>query len=107
LASLTIKRYDTAPPLTASLAVNGQPLDLTNATSVKLIMKSAGALVTGTCTIVDAVDGGIKYVWAGGDTAVSGTYQVEFQVTWNDGTKQTLPNDSYDTVTVMDDLDNA
>ena len=45
---LTVKAHDTFPPVTASLADNNGFIDLTNATSVKFLMKGTSVLVTGT-----------------------------------------------------------
>jgi hypothetical protein len=106
---LTIKRNDTYPPLTAVLKQNGTTIDLTTATSVEIIMKSTTLeepiLVTGTCTISDAPSGSITYNWGTTDLAVSDVYDVEFQIEWTGGGQQTIPNDDYNSIEVVDDLD--
>ncbi len=59
--------------------------------------------VKDTCTVTDAVDGRVTYLWQAGDTDTSGTYNIEFEIEW--GTEiQTVPNDSYITIKIVDDL---
>lgn len=94
MASLTVKQFDTDPALSATLSdVNG-PIVLTNASSVKFVMKgkSSATVVTGTCTIVDAVSGKVSYAWVAPDTNTPDTYSVEFVIHWTAGGVQTVPN---------------
>lgn len=104
--AFTIKQNDTAPPLVATLT-QGTPavaINLVGAT-VKFIMKQgAGVAITGTCTLTDAANGIVTYSWISADTAVNGTYDVEFEITHASGKVQTVPNDGYKQVIIVDDL---
>lgn len=110
--SIEFKRGDTVP-LTATLYADDAkttPLDLTNATTVSFIMASAPAepgtpKVNAACTVIDALNGRVRYAWAAADTDTAGSYSAEFEVTWNDGTVQTVPRQGYLTVTITEDLD--
>lgn len=119
MADFTIKRNDTAPAMAVQLTdtVNGvtTPIDLTAATGVKLIMRLAsaqtGTKVNAACTFVDKPTGKILYQWVTADTDTDGTYYAEFQITWTNGTKETVPNDTvsggnapYYTVEITKDL---
>lgn len=106
MADLTIKQNDTWPPIEAVLSDAAGPVDLTGA-AVKLILKSAGAgstVITGACTIVDAVAGSVRYTWLAADTASVNTLNGEFEVTWGDGNVTTFPNDAYFSVEIKADL---
>lgn len=107
-----IKQGDTAPPLEATLrdAVTKAPVDLTGATQVRFKMRPAGSGATPTvdanaAIIGDPVNGRVRYVWVDADTAVPGRYEAEYQITWADTTKQTVPNEGYFFVNVIGDLD--
>jgi hypothetical protein len=105
-----MKQDDTFPVLTAILSDQVGPVDLTAADSVKMIMKhSTGTpVVTGTCTIVTpqsgANQGKVTYDWVPADTSTTGTYDVEFQVTWNPGDIETFPNSGYKSLEIKADL---
>lgn len=111
----TIKQHDTAPPYVAALRndfgeTSESALDLTDATSVYFLMRPSGVgdvtpTIRALCTIDDAVNGLVTYQWVTGDTDITDTYDVEFEIDWSDGTIQTVPNDGYMTVVVEDDLD--
>lgn len=109
-ADYTMKQNDTFPVLTAILSDQVGPVNLTTADSVKFIMKMASpsTLVTGVCVIVTPQTGAdvgkVTYDWIPADTATNGTYQVEFEVTWNPGDVETFPNDGYKTLEIKDDL---
>lgn len=105
MADVTIKRGDTWPPLRATLEDADGPVDLTAATAVVLKLKSDTLAVrSAPATVEDAVAGAIFYVWESVTTAVAGSYQGEFEVTWGDGQVETFPNDAYFTVEIMEDL---
>lgn len=48
----TWKRFDTYPPLQATLQSAGQTLDISGASSIKAILKSGVAVVSGSCVIM-------------------------------------------------------
>lgn len=101
----TIKKGDTYPPLTINVTEDGDPIDLTAADAVKIILKTtAGTALTFTATITNAMGGVIQYAWQAGDTAIVGSYNAEVEIEWAAGQYQTVPNDSYDSVTIMQDL---
>lgn len=100
MADLTIKTFDTYPPLVATLTDQNGPIDLTEATSVVVVLKGqSGATITGQCTITDAAQGVVSYQWEDGDTDNADTYQVEWMITWPSGI-QKVPNAAADNPTV-------
>lgn len=104
MADFTIKANDRLPVLDAVLSNLSGPIDLTTATQVRFIMKSTAFTVTGVCTVVNALTGAVRYTWAAGDTANPGEYQLEFEITWPGPKLETVPNDSYKSVSVLADL---
>lgn len=105
MADVTIKQHDNFPYLQATLKSNGAPIDLTTAVSIKFIAKATGGTITGTCTIVGSPTAGVvQYQWGAGDTTLVTDYQVEFEITWPTSKVQTVPNDSYKSLSVMADL---
>lgn len=113
--AFTIKQGDTAPAYVVDLQENTDTtptaLDLTDATSVTFKMRLAGAaasaapVVDGDMTITTPATGRITYEWVTGDTDVAGTYEAEFEILWDDLTIETVPNDSYLSIIIVDDLD--
>lgn len=107
-----IKRGDRRPYLRYSLTVTDPgdptatiPANLTDATAVRFIIKKLGeaAIVDDPGTFIDRATGVVQYAWQAGDTAASGTYNVEIEVDWA-GEKQTFPTTGYETVVIFDDL---
>lgn len=97
LSVATIKQGDTYPALTLTLADSEGPIDLTNATTVRFVMKGqTSATISptggGTCTVVEAAHGTVSYAWQSADTQTPDTYGVEALITWTGGGKQTVPN---------------
>lgn len=111
-----IKQNDTRPVYVATLKEDfglqtEAPVDLTNAESIRFLAKiadnpSGDLLVDGVADIDDAANGVVSYTWVEGDTATVGEYNIEIEVTWNDGGVETFPNNGYGSMTVTDDLDN-
>ena len=106
MADFEIKRGDSHPPIFATL-----PLDLTTASVVKLLFKTSTGSVTydRTCTILDAAGGEVSYVWttadaASGPLSAVNTFNIEWEITWSDSTKTTVPNKGYKTLEVFPDL---
>ena len=105
MADFTIKANDRLPSIQATLSA-----DLTTATGVNFIMKSAQGntiKVNAAATVVDAAAGVVRYDWLAVDTATPGSYQAEWQVTWPGPKKQTFPTLTYHTIDVLADLDGA
>jgi hypothetical protein len=103
-----MKRNDRMPSLETTLYNGSVPLDLTAATSVKMIAKGFGATtpkIDAAMTVVAPATGGVvRYDWLAADTDTAGTYRLEFEVTWNTGKKQTIPNHGYDELVIAEDL---
>lgn len=112
--AFTIKQHDTRPAYVADLKDNvgttlEAAIDLTDATSVTFKMRAMGAtgapFISRAMTIVSTTGGRVQHNWQSGDTATTGTFQVEFEIAWNDAGTETVPNVDYMTVIVTDDLD--
>lgn len=103
----TIKRNDTSPILQTVLSdANGVAIDLT-ATTVKFYMKkykASTAKINAGAAIVDEDAGIVRYEWQTGDTDTAGSYQAEFQITYNDGAVETFPNADFIQVDIINDL---
>lgn len=114
MADFTINRGDLYPPLETTLEKRNkstgewEPLDLTNAVSVTLIMVSdrpSGTKVTGVCSVpAPATSGQIEYPWEAGDTEVAGQYRAQFEIVWSNSKPQTVPNSGYHVVEIQPDL---
>jgi hypothetical protein len=111
----SIKRGDTAPPILAQLTSrdtsNPDPrvrvgIDLSAATGVKLLMRNFAetAQFGGPCDITDAGTGKVSWDIDPAFTILPDIYQAEFEITWNDGTVQTVPEDGYAVIEVEQDL---
>ena len=105
--SFYIKQDDTTPSLRADLKNgSGDPVDLIG-TSVRVHMRAIGATVAkidAAMVVVSEPGGTVQYNWIAGDTSATGSYQVEFEVTYSDGTVETFPNDSYIRVEILEDI---
>lgn len=99
-----IKRGDTSPRLVYKLLPD---VNLTGVTVV-FNMRKKGAANTvnrGASSIVGAAaNGTVSYTWALADTAISGQFEAEFEVTYADMTVETYPNSGFITVQIKDDL---
>tara|TARA_R110000782_G_scaffold1000_1_gene3559 strand:+ start:338 stop:658 length:321 start_codon:yes stop_codon:yes gene_type:complete len=104
--AFTIKQNDTSPSLKANLTDSDlTPITLTGAT-VKFHMKSITGVVKvdSSMIIIDAANGVIQYNWSSGNTDTVGTYYVEFQVTYSDGSIETFPNSGNKVISVVREL---
>lgn len=94
MSKFIIKRNDTSPVLEARLlGKTQQPMPLSGATVVFNMRSSSGAVVINRAavTVVDADTGLVRYNWTAANTARSGTYHAEFEVTFADGKVETFP----------------
>lgn len=107
MANLTVKQYDTTPPVQATLSDTNGPINLTTASSVKIVMKGqvSATVINQSCTITDAANGDVEYVWQTGDTDIADTYVGEFAIHWSDSTVQKVPNTQAANFTIAVDPD--
>lgn len=73
---------------------NGTPVVLTGAT-VRFLMRPldhSTPTLDNAATITDPTGGKVTYAWAAGDTAIAGSYIAEWQITFSDGRRLTVPN---------------
>lgn len=108
MTTVYMKQGDTAPALTAALKDSlDVALDLTGSTVVfNLRQRGTGTVVVsrGSVTLVSPSAGQVKYVWQAGDTDLAGQFDGEFEITYPDGTVQTVPSKDYIRVVIKDDL---
>lgn len=91
-----IKKGDTLPRIESTLKYStGAAVNLTGASQVQFIYKhkQQSQVTIKTGTIVDAAQGKVAYSWIAGDTATTGDYQAEWQITFSGGGILTIPND--------------
>lgn len=93
-----IKQGDTLPTLDATLTqANKQPISLAGVTQVLFKMRnSAGTTVINSPAIItNASKGKVSYAWQASDTLLAGNYEAEFEVYFDGGTIETIPNNDY------------
>lgn len=103
-----IKRNDTKPYLAVNLFDNtGSAVDLTTASGIyfNLADSTFTPVISGSCTITGSLLGQCEYRWSATDTARSGTYWGEFEITYTDGTILTMPSDHSLKVQISEDYD--
>ena len=99
---VTIKEGDTYPPLRAYLhQSDGKPIRVTGGV-VKLLMRDKDNVLTinKPVEIIDPEKGYVRYDWLTADTKTAGEYQAEFEITFQNGVKLSVPNDGYFTVNI-------
>lgn len=108
MADITIKQGDTRPVVQRYLVATtdgaSSPVNLTTASAVKFVMKKDTNLVSGAASIVTAASGCVSYTWGVNDTATVALYDAEWEVKWNDGGYETVPNGGYFSIEVVADL---
>ena len=92
---ITIKRGDTRNCIKAVLKdASGTPVDLTDCSvSFHMAQLNRPAVISRAAHIEDAAAGEVWVVWAPGETDISGVYRAEFEVVYQDGRRETFPND--------------
>lgn len=105
----TWKQHDRRPSIQATLTAGGSPVDLTGCTVKFIMAKASGgtAVVNAAAVIVDPTGGVVRYDPAAADTATTGSFQAEWQVTDAGGKSWTFPTLSYHSIAVVADLDGA
>lgn len=103
---------DTYPPYSAFLQQAGgaSSISLTAASSVEFIAKNSGnqatsIIIKGAMSIASAANGYVQYSWGASDLIFADTYNSEYEIVWQAGGIETVPNDSYDSFTVVKDLE--
>jgi hypothetical protein len=101
-----IKQNDTSPSMLANLTDgDGNAINLTGATVNVHIKDLEGNIkIDRTIEIPDPLIGRVRLNWQAGDTDTVGTYYVEFECTYNDGSIETFPNDGNVTLIVVREL---
>lgn len=116
MSTFRIKAGDTAPALRFQLLDDTTPVNLTLATTVRiLIADTTGDLLVDDVATPDTGQGTppapgattgrgwCTYPWAEALTAI-GAHRTEAEVTWSDGTVQTFPPADYAHIVVTADL---
>ena len=105
MADFNIKQGDTDPDIVATLKdADGTAINLTGAT-VKFHMSQKGrSVVNAEAIVVDAAAGEVKYSWAAADTATTGPFDIEWEITKSGGQIETVPNSTNDTVEITAQL---
>ena len=101
-----IKQNDTSPSMLANLTDgDGNAINLTGA-NVKVHVKDlvGNIKIDRNIDIPDPLIGRVRLNWQTGDTDTFGTYYVEFEATYNDGSIETFPNDGSVTLIVVREL---
>jgi hypothetical protein len=102
-----IKQGDLLPTVQATLKDAADTVwDLTGAT-VKFLMRSLTSevvKVNATADILDAVNRKVEYKWVGTDTDTVALFEVEWEVTFPSGKKETFPGDRYNIIEVVEQI---
>lgn len=102
-----IKRNDLSPIIRASLKdANGNYANLGGASVLFKMQRLTGSgdAISSAGSISDASTGTVEYSWQSGDTAISGGYRAEFEVTYSDGKVETFPNSHFIRVEITEDI---
>lgn len=107
-----IKRNDTLPAISLKIYDRGClneriPFDLTGATGCTFTMVDGCGnykISSQSGTVVSSSGGTIQYEWADGDTNESGKFKGEFEISYSNGKKLSIPQVGYITIEVFDDL---
>jgi hypothetical protein len=103
----TLKKGDLLPELPATLCdENNVPVNLTGGVVKFLMGRVPGTPdVNAVCTVVDTVNGKVKYTWLPGDTDIAGIYYAEFEVFFSGVKRFTFPNRGFLVVLISKTID--
>lgn len=108
MSVLTFKKGDLEPTFIATLYKEDgvTPIDLTSASSVKFIAVpvGGGTTINRAMSFVSRAAGTVSWAPTAGDTGTVGAYNFEIQVTWSTGRWQTIPNDSFGSMVIVQDI---
>jgi hypothetical protein len=108
-STATWKQHDLEPPVQSTLRnADGTGIDLSTATAVYFLMRpvSGGTPIRQAATVVSASAGTVKYVWQSTNTDTVGSFYQEWEIMWPSTRPQTVPNDTFNLIVIVDDLDN-
>jgi hypothetical protein len=103
--TITIKQDDTQPAMKARLKdAAGNPVNLTGATVQVAIQHYSQPVIKflRAAHIQNASTGEVWLVWQPEETKVTGLYRIEFRVVYQDGNRETFPNDGYLLVNILE-----
>lgn len=111
-ADISMKQYDLLPDLVLTVADDSVPVDLTTASSAKIIISNrSGIKVEADLTIEDQEDedlvGRVRYEWQPGDTDTVGSYNMEVEVLWAGQRAETFPSNGYLKLAIIRDLNHG
>lgn len=102
------KRGDLAPPFVVDLTNNGDPIDLAQAVSIKVIAWRNNVLLFSRNVSVptgpEATAGTVTMQWQPSDVDTWADLYLEVEVTWAGSKPQTFPVDGYIVVHISPDL---
>ena len=107
MSDFTIKSGATSPDLVVTLLDGGTPQDLTGASVTMRMRPVSGGPLTleaPAAVVAPTESGVVSYTWVDDDTATPGEYEVEWVVTFANGTEQPFPGTGYTTVTIEPSL---
>lgn len=110
MADLTLKRFDTWPPVVVALADASGPINLTTASAVHMEMQNAAKSTTMASlgmTIASAAGGVVTHTWVSAETSMMDTWSTEWEILWANGGVQTVPNDGQKSIAIVADIEDS
>jgi hypothetical protein len=102
---MRIKKGITIPYEYTLRKADGVAIDLTNATTVKMVMIKDGEdvpTINGACGISSPpTSGKVTYSWNASQTSTTGFYWLKFIITWNNGKLEEVPSNGYDYIVIL------
>ncbi len=105
MTTINIKQDDTQPALKVRLKdASGSPVNLTGATVQVAIQHYSQPDIkfNRAAHVADAATGEVWLVWQPEETQATGLYRIEFRVVYQDGNRETFPNDGYLLVNILE-----
>lgn len=92
-----IKQNDTSPKIRATLKDSSNNAVNLIGASVRFHMKHENGreAVDSLATKINDENGIVEYAWQAGDTQIEGLHFAEFEVTYEDESVETFPNDNF------------
>jgi hypothetical protein len=110
--AFTIKKGDTSPALRATL-INPDgstpAFDLAEDIEFYVGREDVGNIVSADLEsgvqILSKEEGTVQYNWSDGDTDISGPYNAEFVIKFENNKEQTYPNSSFIKINILQDVE--